>query len=233
MSSIQVKTTQPVRERFDQGSVLCLDIDGTSAPTGKNACFDVDELNRGFRSFMVDDFPIHAHPALSAWVDELEAAYTHCAWISDWGEECIRFARGAGVACGVKWPYLEAPPNYLRHWHKLDAVTCWVDPDVPVAVVDDHLAPQEFSTVDEHILQAIRIFLERPGPTLLVAPAQEIGLTRPAVDLLCWFAKHPNDPMFTVRGVHRLNPNMAMRWPDPLPHGLEQPVRCIQNEETT
>ena len=137
-----------------------------------------------------------------------------------------RFARGAGAARGVKWPYLEAPPNCLRHWHKLDAVTCWVDPDVPVAVVYDQMVPQEFSTVDEHILHAIRIFLERPGPTLLVAPAQEIGLTRPAVDLLCWFAKHPNAPMFAVRGVHRLNPNMAMRWPDPLPHGLEQPVPC-------
>ena len=79
MSSIKVKTTQPVRERFGKGSVLCLDIDGTPEPTGKNACFDVDMPPRGFRSFYVDDFPLNVHKALPAWFDELGFAYTHCA----------------------------------------------------------------------------------------------------------------------------------------------------------
>ena len=214
------------------GPVLCMDIDGTSAPTGKNACFDVDLPPLGLRFFMVDDFPLSVHPRLPTWFDELSAIYTHCVWISDWREECVRFARGAGVARGVKWPYLEAPPNYLRHWHKLDAVTYWVDPDVPVAVVDDHMAPQNLSPMDEHILNAIQLFLERPGPTLLVAPAQEIGLTRPAVDLLCWFARHPNDPMFAVSGVHRLNPDMTMQWPDLLSPWQEQPVPCLWTKVT-
>ena len=209
-----------------------MDIDGTAAPTGKSALFDVDEPHPGFNSFMVDDFPLHVHPRLPDWFAELEAAYTQCAWMSDWGAECIRFVRGASLDSAANWPYLEAPANYLGYWHKLDAVTHWVDPDVPVAVVDDQLAPQAFSTVDPHILNSIDAFLARPGPTLLVAPAREIGLKRQAVDLLCRFARAPLDPVFAVRAVHRLNPGMAMMWPDPLPPGLEGPVLVNRGDVT-
>ena len=94
MGSMKVKT-QPVQDRFKQGPVLCMDIDGAAAPTGSNTRFDVFNPPKGFVTFDVGDFPLAVHPALPGWFAELENAYTHCAWVSDWGEECIRFAQGA------------------------------------------------------------------------------------------------------------------------------------------
>ena len=114
------------------GPVLCMDIDGVSAPTGTNARFDAFAAPQGFVRFDVDDFPLNVHPALPDWFDELSDAYTHCAWVSSWGQECARFARGAGLCNGAAWPYLEAPYGgpikLLRYWEKLDAVVWWVDP---------------------------------------------------------------------------------------------------------
>ena len=236
MGSVKART-QPVQGQFAQGPVLCMDIDGAAAPTGSNSRFDVFNRPQGFITFEVGDFPLAAHPALPGWFAELENAYTHCAWVSDWGEECIRFAQGAGLDRAARWPHLAGSPDMpvptRLTWHKLDGVRCCVNPEVPVAIVDDSMAPQTgHDPVEDYIRQDIIRFAGRPGPTLLLAPAQEIGLTRPIVDLLCRFARNPDDPLFATRDVHRLYPDWRMRWPDPLPPEREQPVRCIQNEET-
>ena len=74
------------------------------------------------------------------------------------------------------WPHLEAtmdtPLETALTWHKLDGVRCWVDPQVPVAIVDDSMAPQtDDDPVEDYILQDIIRFAGRPGPTLLLAQA--------------------------------------------------------------
>ena len=66
-------------------------------------------------------------------------------------------------------------------------------------------------------------------PALLLAPAQEIGLTRPIVDLLCRFARTLDNPLFATRDVHRFYPDWRMRWPDPLPPSQEHPVFIYSN----
>ena len=115
-------------------------------------------------------------------------------------------------------------------WHKLDGVRCWVDPQAPVAIVDDSMAPQTgHDPVEDYILQDIIRFAGRPGPALLLAPTQEIGLTRPIVELLCRFARTPDDPLFATRDVHRFYPDWRMRWPDPLPPSQEHPVFIYSN----
>ena len=134
--------------QFKQGPVLCMDIDGAAAPTGSTARFDVDNphTHKGFVTFDVGDFPLAVHPALPGWFDKLEQAFAHCAWVSDWGPECILFAQGAGLDRAALWPHLEAPMDLTAvtplTWHKLDGVRCGVHPEVPVAIVDDSMAPQ-------------------------------------------------------------------------------------------
>ena len=227
MGSLKVRT-EPMQGQFKQGPVLCMDIDGAAAPTGSNARFDVDNRPKGFVTFEVGVFPLAVNPALPVWMAELEQAFAHCAWVSDWGPECIRFAQGAGLDGAAHWPRLSASPAQVGTpltWHKLDRVRCGVDPETPVAIVDDSMAPQTgHDPMDDHIVQDIVRFMQRPGPTLLLAPAQEIGLTRPLVDLLCQFARNPWDPVFASREVRRCHPDRRMRWPDPLPAGLEEPV---------
>ena len=48
-----------------------------------------------------DDFDYFAHlwkpEEHDGWMAELEQAFAHCAWVSDWGPECVRFAQGAGL----------------------------------------------------------------------------------------------------------------------------------------
>ncbi|MCY4155549.1 MAG: hypothetical protein OXE03_06160 [Gammaproteobacteria bacterium] len=78
--------------------------------------------------------------------------------------------------------------------------------------------------VADYISQDILRFAQRPGSTLMLAPAQEIGLTRSLVDLLCQFARNPLAPVFVSREVHRCYPDVRTRWPDPLPAGLDEPV---------
>ena len=230
MGSVKVRT-QPVQGQFKQGPVLCMDIDGVAAPTGSTARFDVDNphTHKGFVTFDVGEFPLFVHPALPGWFTELEQAFAHCAWVSDWGSACILFAQGAGLDLAARWPHLEAPmdltPDAPLTWHKLDGVRRGVHPEVPVAIVDDFMAPQTGRAAEaDYIKQDIIRFAQRPGPTLLVAPAQEIGLTRTLVDLLCQFARTPQAPAFATRDVHRCHPDYGMRWPDPLPGELEEPV---------
>ena len=227
MAAIKVRT-MPVQGWFKQGPVLCMDIDGAAAPTGSNTRFDVFDPPAGFDSFEVGEFPLAVHPALPGWFDELEQAFAHCAWVSDWGPECVLFAHGAGLGRAALWPRMEASldlsPGAPLTWHKLDGVRHCVTPEVPVAVVDDSMAPQlGHDPVEDYIGQDLIRFAQRPGPTLLLAPAQEIGLTRPLVDLLCRFAHNPLDPAFATREVHRCYPDIRVRWPDPLPAGQGAP----------
>ena len=228
MGNVKARTL-PVQGRLNEGPVLCMDIDGAAAPTGSNPRFDVDNPHKGFVTFDVGDFPLAVHPALPGWFDELEQAFAHCAWVSDWGPECILFAQGAGLARAALWPHLEAPmnlpPNAPLTWHKFDGVRHCVDPQVPVAIVDDFMAPQTGRDAEaDYIKQDIIRFAQRSGPTLLVAPAQEIGLTRTLVDLLCQFARNPQAPVFATREVHRCHPDVRIRWLDPLPSGQEEPI---------
>ena len=227
MGSMKVKT-EPVQGRIKQGPVLCMDIDGVLVPAACSARHGVFDPPAGFVTFQAYWFPLAVHPALPGWMNELEQAFAHCTWVSDWGPECIRFAQGAGLDSAARWPRLSAsiePFDTPLTWHKLDRVRSGVDPETPVAIVDDSMAPQTgHHPVEDYIGQDILRFAQRPGPTLLLAPAQEIGLTRPIVDLLCRFARHPADPMFVTREVHRCYPDWHMRWPDPLPAGMEVPV---------
>ena len=228
MGSLKART-QPVQGQFKQGPVLCMDIDGAAAPTGSNPRFDVDNPHKGFVTFEVGDFPLAVHPALPGWFTELEQAFAHCAWVSDWWPECILFAQGAGLDQAAHWRHLEGsmdlPPDAPLTWHKLDGVRHCVGPQVPVAIVDDSMSPQTgHDPVDDYILQDIIRFAQRPGPTLLVAPAQEVGLTRTLVDLLCQFARNPQAPVFATREVHRCHPDVRIRWLDPLPSGQEEPI---------
>ena len=226
MGSMKVRT-EPVQGQFKQGPVLCMDIDGVLVPAGCSARLDVFDPPAGFVTFQLWGFPLAVHPALPGWMTELEQAFAHCAWVSDWGPNCNRFAQGAGLAGAVHWPRLSAslePFDTPSTWHKLDRVRCGVDPETPVAIVDDSMAPQKGYPVKDYIHQDILRFAQRHGPTLLLAPAQEIGLTRPLVDLLCLFARNPLDPVFSVREVHRCYPDVHVRWPDPLPAGLEEPA---------
>ena len=137
MGSVKART-QPVQGQFKQGPVLCMDIDGVAAPTGSTARFDVEDphTHKGFVTFDVGEFPLFVHPALPGWFTELEQAFAHCTWVSDWGSECILFAQGAELARAALWPHLEAPmdltPDAPLTWHKLDGVRRGVHPEVPV-----------------------------------------------------------------------------------------------------
>ena len=171
MGSVKVRT-QPVQGQFKQGPVLCMDIDGAAAPTGSTARFDVDNphTHKGFITFDVGEFPLAVHPALPGWFTELEQAFAHCARVSDWGSACILFAQGAGLHLAARWPHLEAPMDLTAitplTWHKLDGVRRGVHPEVPVAIVDDFMAPQTGRAAEaDYIKQDIIRFAQRPGPT--------------------------------------------------------------------
>ena len=124
------------------------------------------------------------HPALPGWFTELEQAFAHCAWVSDWGSACILFAQGAGLDLAARWPHLEAPMDLTAitplTWHKLDGVRARRSPGGPGGESwMIFMAPQTGRAAEaDYIKQDIIRFAQRPGPTLLVAPAQEIGLTR-------------------------------------------------------
>ena len=240
----------PSRAPLPEGSVLCLDIDGVCSPIGQNLRYHCHAPHAGFVP-LANQEVVQVHPALPTWAAELADAYDHVAWISTWNTRCAGFAVDAGMAFAADWPYLPGAGSYLpgevaRYsdaltdgrdplpWPKLDAVQYWIHPDQPVAIVDDDLVTDIVSyRVDEKILQSIRNvkFGSRRGPTLLVAPAPEIGLTREAVDLLCAFARNPGSHRFDLRGVLQLNQGNWIQWPSPLPPDQENPVAVFPEDE--
>ena len=218
------------------GPVLCMNIAGTVLTANHWGPHP-----HGFAGIPYNDRILFVHPGVPGWFDELDDVYTHCAWISSLGERCAGFAHSAALTRAAAWPYLAAPsPRDPRRWSRLRAVTAWIDPDAPVAVVDEHMAPQlqvcpqdsGYVPVYPPVRDTVPLFLRRPGPTLLVAPALHIGLSRRIVDLLCRFAHDPVAPEFNVRGVRRMHVDLAQRWPDPLPPGLEEPERHPLLEST-
>lgn len=222
------------------GPVLCLDIDGVASPLGQNNRYDLHAPTAGFVPVAGAGHTMQVHPALPAWIGELEQAFAHCAWVSTWRESCRRFAGCAGLKGAAEWPYLmpvndpPVPGEPLRAY-KLEAVRAWVSPETPVAIVDDHLVEQHDVELKQWIetKDAIMRFVRRPGPALLIGPDQHIGLTRPIVDLLCRFAQDPTDPAFGLRVDSALNPDTHwwVQWPWPLPPGLEQPVLIRADDE--
>ena len=215
------------------GPVLCMNIAGavlTAADKAHQTGFPRG-CHAGFTEVWYKGKDLSVHPALPRWFDELEQAYAHCAWTSGFREKCAAFAHTIGLSHAEAWPYLRAPGPFVSPlWARLNDVAAWIDPHAPVAVVDFRLASvllrQNHSYLPpmDIIRESIPLFLKRPGPTLLVAPALHIGLSRRIVDLLCRFAHDPVAPAFAVRGVHRMHVDPAQRWPDPLPPDLEEPV---------
>ena len=125
----------------------------------------------------------------------------------------------------MKWPRLCARYSTLPRYHKFASVCHWVSPDVPVAVVDSYVVLRNISEAYTRGMRAaIDEFLQRPGPTLIIAPSRYIGLTRSIVDLLCRFARDPHDPMFDQREIRQPHTDPRLGWPDHLPPGLEEPV---------
>ena len=215
------------------GPVMCMNIAGSVlTATGKAHAAGLLRGHRaGFARVRYKGQDLAVHPALPGWFAELEQAYTQCAWTSGLRENCAAFAHSAGLHNARAWPYLAShSPRNSRLWHKLDDLVKWVDGDAPIAVVDFRMASvlllHEYTYMPamDNVRESIPLFLKRPGPTLLVAPALHIGLSRRIVDLLCRFAHDPVAPEFDVRGVHRMHHDPAQRWPDPLPPGLEEPV---------
>ena len=222
------------------GPVLCLDIDGVASPLGQDNRYNLHGPTPGFVPVPGAGHTMQVHPALPAWIGELEQAFAHCVWVSTWRKSCRRFAERAGLKGAADWPYImpvdEPPvPGDKLPAYKLEAVRAWVTPDTPVAVVDDHLVEQDNADYKDWVKTTNSIvgFVRRPGPALLIGPDRHIGLTRPIVDLLCRFAQIPHDPAFGLRCDSALNPDTDwwVQWPWPLPPNQEQPVLIRPNDE--
>ena len=230
-------------EVLPKGSVLCLDIDGVCAPLGRTLRFQCDAPPPGF---VVKpprpDVPFH--PAVPKWLAELERAFTHVVWISSWGINCAAFAEHVGADFATRWPFLAAPwlpkawmpdpwvekPGALP-WDKLEPVRCWIASDQPVAVVDDHLAPRRISAIRDQVSSSVAQLRSRPGPLLLVAPHETVGLSRESVDLLCEFGRNPKAKRFDDREVRRMHHGWWTQWPWPV-GGHENPVTLeVENEQ--
>ena len=84
------------------GPALCLDIDGVLSPVGQNHRYDGGAPTPGFVPVPRVGYPVHIHPALPAWMDALEQAFTHCVWVSTWRERCRRFAEHAGLKSAAR-----------------------------------------------------------------------------------------------------------------------------------
>ena len=222
------------------GPVLCLDIDGATSPLGQDNRYDLHAPTPGFVHLPVSDdsekgvlgvgCTMQVHPALPAWIGELEQAFAHCAWVSSWREKSFWFAASAGLGGASDWPYLmpvDNPPvpGPPLSSNKLEAVRAWVTPETPVAIVDDQLVEQvDYEDEDIMMLGSIALFVERPGPVLLIGPDRQIGLTRPIVDLLCRFARDPYDTAFNLRCALKPDSDWWVQWPWPLPPDQGQPV---------
>ena len=162
----------PPKKPLPAGTVLCLDIDGVCAPHSQNLRFHSRAPHPGFVALPTHP-AVHFHPALSQWLEELAQAFTHVSWVSSWRMNCATFAIGAGIPFAAKWPYLpSSDPSDETDltgrgelpWGKLDAVLQWVQPDQPVAFVDDELVPQRWPYDRKpDIDRSVEIMSMRPG----------------------------------------------------------------------
>ena len=229
-----------------QYPLVCLDIDGVCSPVGQNPRFHCHRWPPGFIDCRSS---VQIHPALPRWIGEIETAFATVCWISSWGENSGSFAESAGLAAATAWQYVDtglAADAQTGIGRKLGGLAETIDPAAPVAVVDDHLAPQypcrgeayiptprsrrPYQQGREEAMDSeIARFLQRPGPTLLVAPASEVGLTRSIVDKLVRFARNPAEVEFAERRVLELDTDWWMQWPASLDPTIEDPV-CVRPE---
>ena len=229
-------------ETFDKGPALCMDISGVIAPFSVSTRPFVRHRTPdgfikvyGYDYFEYMDHWRFVHPALPDWIGELEAAFTHCAWLDCiTSHSTIYMPRGGGQAGKTEWPHLryrDDVDSQAPGYYKTSHVSQWVAPDVPVALVDIHLPPPDSDHPEYQAMwQGLVRFLERQGPTLLISPFPSIGLSRSVVDLLCRFAGAPHDPAFAGR-IHRPHLDPYLSWPNPLPSWLEEPVLVLKREE--
>ena len=235
--------SKPQTQRIGRYPLLCLDIDGVCAPIGQNPRFHCHGWPPGF----VDcGMSVQIHPALPRWVGELEVTFETICWISSWAYRCSRFAESAGLPSAMTWDYVDTDLSAEAQTgigRKLGGLAEVIDPAAPLAVVDDHLSPQYLvrsnliARPDDRgekepwgfhrraVLAEIDEFLRRPGPTLLVAPASEVGLTRTLIELLCRFARNPEASEFAERRVLEADTDWWVQWPAPLDPSLENPIR--------
>ena len=235
--------SRPQRGRIENYPLLCLDIDGVCAPIGQNPRFHCHGPPPGF----VDcGMSVQMHPAVPGWLAEVEAAFESVCWISSWEANCNLFAEQLGLRSALEWTHIDGRSARDKAntgiGRKLVGLAGVIDPAAPVAVVDDHLSAQypcDGNDVREPRDRQpwgadrggpgadaeIGAFLRRPGPTLLVSPASEVGLTRNLTDLLCRFAQDPKSLEFADRGVYEADTDWWIQWPAPLDPAVENPVR--------
>ena len=153
------------------GPVLCLDIDGVSSPLGQDNRYDLHAPTPGLVPVAGAGHTMQVHPALPEWIAELEQAFAQCVWVSTWRESCRHFAECAGLQGAADWPYLmpvDVPPVPGPPFssYKLEAVRAWVTPETPVAIVDDHLVDQDYSSHEYREMGESKVlFVQRPGPS--------------------------------------------------------------------
>ena len=223
------------------GPVLALDIDGVCSPVGEQVDrYDIDAPTPGFVDVTRQlASVVQVHPALPDWITTLDQAFAQCAWVSTWRRRCRYFAEAAGLDQACEWPCLmpvdDPPvPGAPLPFYKLEAARGWVSPETPVAIVDDHLCPDEhFDSYElrEETEVSTALFVQRPGPTLLIAPDPHVGLTRPIVDLLCRFAQAPYDAAFGLRCTLSPDRHWWVQWPWPLPPGQEAPALICPDDK--
>ncbi len=215
--------SEDVQEVIRHGPVLSLDIDGVLAPVwGVRSPFP--ETPPGFVRGAQD---AEAHQAMNGWLERLSSVFPTIVWNSSWGHMARGFAESTGLDCAIGWPsiYLSAwnlqqgdilePP----HHHKIYGLMTKVDPNVPLAVLDDdHIGGRLHTQVGECLLS-------RPGPTLIVAPNPLTGIGTALVEKLEAWAREPYHNR-CIMGMYGTGKNLNCFWrhgncDDPYGYGQE------------
>ena len=210
----------PAGGPITKGPVLCLDIDGVVSPCAQDRRFNINAYPEGFINVEgAISYPVQVHPALPRWLAALEEHFTTCLWVTTWRYRARWLMDALELAGPAGWPYIlpiDTPhfPGDHIDFYKLEAARAWVDPAVPVAVVDDHLGGLDSWDRGCASKEDVDAFLTRPGPALLLAPDEHIGLTDNIVDELCRFARDPNADEFAGRtGVACRDSDRRIQWP--------------------
>ena len=211
--------SEPPDGPITTGPVLALDIDGVVSPCAQDGRYNISAYPEGFIN--IPRMPggyVQVHPSLPDWLAALEEAFTACVWVSTWAWRSRWLPDALGLPGPARWPYIHpmkmTPPHFTGEpfdFYKLEAARGWIDPTVPLALVDDHLGGEDCEYKHK---EEIALFQARPGPTLLVAPDTHIGLTGDIVETLCRFADAPTAPAFAQQdGVLEVDQDWSLEWP--------------------
>ena len=221
------------------GPVLGLDRDGVCSPFtglggGSSFKFSENAPQPGFIDVFSGNMLMSHHPCLGEWLQTLHECFTTCFWTSHASlEDCHDLARQAGAEGPTTWPHMEKVPwvqpdkpvfKEDRGWGPRPLKRMQIDENVSVALVDDLLGKYTCSITGErwyadHYAADLEKFLTRPGPTLIIAPDLNIGLTQSIIERLCRFAADPTRPEFLPgadRTPHQEHQNRWIQWPWPL-----------------